>query len=45
MIDTWSVRRTTDEGTLVSDNGLDDEEINRVLNKAKEGIGLTPHIP
>lgn len=41
LIDTWTVRQSTD-GALVNTNGLADSEINKVLNKAKEGIGVTP---
>ena len=43
FVDTWSVRRTTDDGTVASaSNGLDDASIKAVLNKAREDIGLTP---
>lgn len=41
MIDTWTVRRTTDTGTLVDANGLSDAEINKILDVAKIGIGST----
>lgn len=44
MIDTWTVRQTTD-GADTANNGLVDSEINRVLNIAKTGIGLTPYEP
>ena len=41
LIDTWSVRRTTDDGTVASpSNGLDDASILSVVNKAKAGIGM-----
>lgn len=41
LVDTWSVRRTTDDGTVASvSNGLDDESIRQILVKAKAGIGL-----
>lgn len=42
MIDTWTVRRTTDTGTTVDANGLNDAEIMKVLDVAKLGIGTTP---
>lgn len=39
MVDTWNVRRTTDEGTLADDqNGLFDPNIGRVINKLLAGI-------
>lgn len=38
MIDTWTVRQTTD-GAETTSNGLVDSEINNVLNIAKTGIG------
>lgn len=37
LVDSWSVRRTTDEGTLVP-SGLDDASINAVITQAKSGI-------
>ena len=41
LIDTWTVRRTTDSGTIASpSNGLDDSNILSIVNKAKAGIGL-----
>lgn len=40
LIDTWTVRQSTD-GAKVDTNGLSDSEINKVLNKAKSGIGVT----
>lgn len=43
MIDTWTVRQTTD-GAETAHNGLVDTEINKVLNKAKEGIGVQPFV-
>lgn len=45
MIDTWTVRRSTDEGTGVGANGLDDGEINKILDVAKNGIGSTGSAP
>lgn len=39
MVDTWSVRQTTD-GATTSDAGLDGDDINAVLVKAKTGIGV-----
>jgi hypothetical protein len=40
MIDTWNVRRTTDEGTVASQtNRLQDADIGRVVSKLIEGIG------
>lgn len=38
MVDTWTVRQTTD-GAETTSNGLVDSEINNVLNIAKKGIG------
>jgi hypothetical protein len=40
MVDSWTVRRTTDEGVTVDANGLADIEIQKVLTKAKTGIGV-----
>ena len=40
MADSWNTRRVTDEGTSALNTGLEDNEINRVLNAAKNGIGL-----
>jgi hypothetical protein len=41
LVDTWSVRRTTDDGTIASpSNGLDDASILAIVNKAKSGIGI-----
>lgn len=44
MIDTWNVRRTTDEGTIAGvvngvDNGLGDVNIARAVNKLLTGVG------
>ena len=40
MIDTWNVRRTTDEGTVASGtNRLQDTDIGRVVDKLIQGIG------
>ena len=44
LVDTWTVRQTTD-GADVESNGLIDSEINKVLNKAKEGIGVAVFDP
>lgn len=41
LVDTWTVRQTTD-GANVDTNGLSDSEINKVLNVAKIGIGVAP---
>lgn len=42
LVDTWSARRMTDDGTVASSsNGLDDATILQAINKAKSGIGLT----
>lgn len=39
LIDTWSVRRTTDEGTVADGtNKLDDATIGRVIGKLLEGV-------
>lgn len=38
MVDTWSVRKTTDDSTLATPAGLGDPEIHAVLQKAKAGI-------
>lgn len=43
LIDSWTVRQTTD-GAEVTYNGLVDTEINKVLNQAKVGIGLAPFV-
>lgn len=40
MADSWNTRRVTDEGITARNTGLEDDEINRVLNAAKNGIGL-----
>jgi len=40
MVDTWAVRRTTDDGTTVSANGLSDANIKAVIDAARNGIGL-----
>ena len=41
LVDTWVVRRTTDDGTVASpSNGLDDASILAMLNKAKAGVNL-----
>ena len=40
MVDTWTVRQTTDGGQAVDVNGLADANIAAVVNKAKTGIGL-----
>jgi len=39
MVDTWSVRQTTDTADAAG-AGLADTEINSVLNKAKDGIDV-----
>lgn len=39
MVDTWSVRQTTDGATTFA-NGLSDSDIGAVMNKARQGIGL-----
>lgn len=44
MIDTWTVRQTTD-GADTLNNGLGDTEINNVLNIAKQGIGAPTFTP
>jgi len=42
MVDTWNVRRTTDEtGTPPDPAGLGDAELCKVIDKAKEGIEVT----
>jgi hypothetical protein len=40
MVDVWSVQRTTDEGISPAGAGLADSEIQRVVQKAKTGIGV-----
>ena len=40
MADSWNTRRVTDEQTTARNTGLEDDEINRVMNAAKNGIGL-----
>ncbi len=40
LVDTWNVRRTTDEGTVTSDvNKLTDVEVGRAVNKLLNGVG------
>ena len=39
MIQTWNVRRTTDEATLPSTAGLADDNILRAVNKMLAGVG------
>lgn len=40
MVDSWNVRRTTDEGTVADGtNRLDDASIGRVVQKLLEGVG------
>lgn len=40
MLDTWNVRRTTDEGTIADDtNKLSDANIGRIVAKAYTGVG------
>jgi len=39
LADTWSVRRTTDEGTGANDAGLGDASIAAVISKLRTGIG------
>jgi len=42
MVDTWSARRMTDEGTIASNaNQLSDLDIGVVIAKAKQGIGVS----
>ncbi len=42
LLETWSVRRTTDEATLADNlNKLDDASIGAVVTKLKEGIDVT----
>ena len=41
MLDTWSVRASISEGTASTVNGLDDESIGVVMDKALESIGIT----
>jgi len=41
FLDTWAVRRTTDDATTVSGNGLADADIKKIVQKAAEGIGVT----
>ncbi len=44
MIDTWTVRQSTD-GADTLNNGLADSEINNVLNIAKTGVGAPTYNP
>ena len=40
MVDSWNVRRTTDEGTVAdSTNKLDDSTVGRAVNKLLTGVG------
>lgn len=41
MADTWSVSATQGEATANSTNGLDDSSLGAVVNKAKNGIGIS----
>jgi hypothetical protein len=39
MVDTWNVRRTTDEGTVAdSVNNLNDAAVGRAVNKLLAGV-------
>ena len=40
LLDTWSIRRTTDEGTAADPAGIGDGEIAEVVAKAKAGIDV-----
>jgi hypothetical protein len=40
MLETWSIRRTTDDGTDATPAGVGDSSILTVVNKLKTGIGL-----
>lgn len=41
MVDTWTIRRSTDEGTVAdASNGLHDANILAAVNKAKTGVGM-----
>lgn len=42
MADVWSVQRTTDEGITPAGAGITDSEIKKVIDRAKEGIGVVP---
>jgi hypothetical protein len=44
VLDTWSVRRTTDTGTLVDTNGLSDTNIKSIMDKARVGVGLAASV-
>ena len=40
LVDSWAVRRTTDEGTVAdTNNKLDDATIGRAVNKMLTGVG------
>ena len=40
MVDSWNVRRTTDEGTVAdSTNMLNDAAVGRAVNKLLSGVG------
>lgn len=43
MTDTWTVRQSTD-GALVTTAGLNDTEINKVLNVAKASVGVDQNL-
>ena len=44
LVDTWNVRRTTDDQTTAGGTGLEDLQINNVLNIAKDGINAPRNI-
>ena len=39
MVDTWNIRKTTDEGTTTDGTGLSNNDIGRAVSKLMSGIG------
>lgn len=44
-VDTWAVRRTTDDATVVTSTGLTDQDIQDTVDKARAGVGLAASVP
>lgn len=42
MLDIWSIQRTTDDAFSPAGAGIENAEIKKVIDKAKEGIGVVP---
>jgi len=41
MVDTWNVRKTTDETTTTDSTNLRNEDIGKAVSKLMSGIGVT----